>query len=68
MMLYKHVIMGPLKGGLGSHHLLARNPPPFSTYYFFQTMTSIVGPLKKIIARACRVLAMDCGSQSCDLG
>jgi len=62
------MIMGPLKGGLGSHLFWAHNPPPFATYYFFQTTVSIAGPLKKVIARAHHIPAMDCGHRSCDLG
>jgi hypothetical protein len=63
-MPYKHVIAGLLKSGLGSDRFWARNPPPSAMYYFFQTTISIAGPLKKIIARACCVPAMDCGRRS----
>jgi hypothetical protein len=60
-MLCEHMIAGPLKGGLDLDRFWARNPSPFPMYRFRLTMVSIVGTLKKIIARSCCVPTMDYG-------
>jgi hypothetical protein len=56
-MSFKHVIAGAVEGGLDPDRLWARNPPQAATYPSKNTMVPIVGPLRKINARAVYVPA-----------
>jgi hypothetical protein len=63
-MSFKHVIAGVVEGGLDSDRLWARNPPQAATYPSKNTMVPIVGPLRKINARAVCVPAMNYSRRS----
>jgi hypothetical protein len=66
MTSFKHMITGVFEGGLDPDRLWAYNPPQAATYPSKNTMVSIVGPLRKINARAIYVPAMKRGRRSDD--
>jgi hypothetical protein len=45
VVLYKHMIVKVVEGGLGPYHLWAHNPPQAATYPSNNTMVLIAGPL-----------------------